>query len=799
MKCSYNWLKEYVNLDGVSPKELAHALTMSGSKVETVTELGADIQKVVAGKVLSIEKHPDADRLFVCSVDVGDGAPRQIITGATNVFAGAVVPAALDGALLPGGKKIKTGKMRGLESQGMLCSGEELGLDEHDQPGAGADGILILGDGFTVGADIVEALMLRDTVLEFEITNNRPDCLSVIGLARETAATLRTPPVGCTDTLLKEEGKKASLTEGGGREAAEGSSPRITDYLTVTVEDTVLCPRYSARMVNNIQIQPSPMWMRRRLRSCGIRPINNIVDVTNYVMLELGQPMHAFDYACVQDKQLVIRAARPGETLETLDGKARALEPSMLVIADAHNATAVAGVMGGAASEITETTTTIVFESANFNGSSVRKTALSLAMRTDASSRFEKGLDPAATLPALERACALLNELGAGTPIPGVIDCGIPPEEPVAVQFTEKQINEHLGVTISNVNELLESLGFTVKDGAAVVPSWRRDVSIWQDLAEEAARLFGYDNIPSTLPPSKNQGWLTREQSLQAQLHELCVSLGFYEMLTYSFIGRRQHDAAPDGNCGCETEAMVLRNPLGEEHSIMRTSLLPSMLEVLTRNHSARNPEAHLYEISAVYIKQGGQLPLESKRLILGGYGGGMDYFCLKGAVESLISRFCRKEASFSRDNGKHSFHPGRCAGVSIGGRTLGMIGELHPSLGLPKNAAVCELDADILLELAQPDAVFAPLPRCPAITRDLALVCPKDTAAAELLAVIRKTGGSLLEDCVLFDVFEKLNSLAYRLIFRAPDRTLTDEEADGAISQLLKKLKEELGVTIRT
>lgn len=792
MKCSYEWLSQYVALDGVSPKELAHMLTMSGSKVESVTELGAEIQNVVIGRVITIDKHPDADRLFVCTVDVGDGSPRQIITGANNVFAGAIVPAALDGALLPGGKKIKTGKMRGLESQGMLCSGEELGLDGHDQPGADADGILILDDSFTVGDDAVKALMLRDTVIEFEITNNRPDCLSVIGLAREAAATA-TRRSARPDEILSGGAVSARSTEGTGK--------TVNDYLSVTVEDASLCPRYSAAVATNIKIAPSPMWMRRRLRSCGVRPINNIVDITNYVMLELGQPMHAFDYACVKDNTLIVRTAREGEILETLDGKGRVLNPSMLVIADAHDATAVAGVMGGAASEITDKTSVIVFESANFNGPSVRKTALSLAIRTDASSRFEKGLDPNATIQALERACQLVTELSAGTVVSGIIDVCAPLEPPVTVPFTQEQIENHLGVAIPNMNELLQSLGITVEDGRAVIPSWRRDISIWQDLSEEAARLHGFDNIPITLPASKNQGWLTDNQKLRAQLNELCISLGFYEMLTYSFISPAEQRVAEPNE-----KTWVIQNPLGEEHSVMRTSMLPSFLDALSHNIAARNAEAWLYELGTVYTGENGQLPRESYRLIAGGYGNDMDYFALKGILEMLIERFCRKKANFAK-SAAAAYHPGRCAEVSVGGRILGIIGELHPTLlrGLPAGAAVFELDMDVLLDLARDEARFVPLPRFPAVARDLALVCPKDLPSADVMSAICKYGGGLLEDCVLFDVYEGKHlpegarSLAYRLSFRASDRTLRDDEADSAIEKILKKLKDTLGVEIRS
>ncbi|MCL2004202.1 MAG: phenylalanine--tRNA ligase subunit beta [Oscillospiraceae bacterium] len=786
MKCSYNWLMELVNLGGVTPKELARALTMSGSKVETVTELGAEIQNVAVGRALTVEKHPDADRLFVCSVDVGDGTPRQIITAATNVFPGAVIPVALDGAVLHGGQKIKTGKMRGLESQGMLCSLGELGLDEHDQPGADADGILILDETFPVGADAAEALMLRDVTIEFEITNNRPDCLSVVGLARETAATLG---------ALGRGGDHPARLPATHEAVSRPQDGDIAQYLTVAVEDQALCPRYSARVAKDIQIGPSPMWMRRRLRACGVRPINNIVDITNYVMLETGQPMHAFDHARVRDKTLTVRPARPGETLETLDGKPRILEPSMPVIADGRGPTAVAGVMGGAGSEITEQTAVIVFESANFHGPAVRKTALSLAMRTDSSSRFEKGLDPSSTLPALERACYLVEELGAGTVVSGVIDICASFSPPVKVPFTQDKIERHLGVTIPNLNALLESLGFAVEGDSAVVPPWRRDVTIWQDVAEEAARLFGYDNIPVTLPPSRNQGWLTGPQRLRARLNELCVSLGFDEMLTYSFIGPADFEAAhlPAQN------AKKIHNPLGEEQSMMRTSLLPSFLKALSVNLSARNPEARLYEVSKVYTDAGGQLPLETYRLVLGGYGGGFDYFALKGAAETLLGRFCRNEAVFAKTASYPVCHPGRCASVSLHGRDIGFIGELHPSLGFPAGAAAGELDVEALLEAARPDAVFSPIPRFPAISRDLALVCPKGAAAADVLGVIRKAGGAMLEDCALFDVYAAKNSLAYRLTFRAPDRTLTDEEADGAIARILKKLKESLDVSLRS
>jgi phenylalanyl-tRNA synthetase beta chain len=476
----------------------------------------------------------------------------------------------------------------------------------------------------------------------------------------------------------------------------------------------------------------------------------------------------------------------------------------MLVIADAHNAVAVAGVMGGAGSEVTEETKAIVFESANFNGPSVRKTALALAMRTDSSSRFEKGIDPGTTTLALERACQLVVELGAGTPVPGVIDVAVPPKQPVKVEFTQEQIERHLGVEIPNLNELLESLGFTVETCAergsqrlAIVPSWRGDVSIWQDLAEEAARMYGYDNIPTTMPPSKNQGWLTREQALRARLHELCVSLGFYEALTYSFIGPSDFEAARMPAEG----AKVIGNPLGEEHSMMRTALLPSFLEALSNNTAVRNPEVLLYELSKVYTNIGGQLPAESFRLILGGHRDAapkFGFFVLKGIIETLIERFCRREAVYAKTENPAA-HPGRCASVSLDGRTLGVLAELHPSLGFPAGAAFCELDAEMLMEFARPDGTFSPLPRFPAITRDLALICPKGTAAADILGVIRKAGGALLEDCVLFDVYEEKNSLAYRLSFRASERTLTDDEADRAIEKILKKLKDGLGVAIRS
>ena len=790
MKLSWNWLKTLVPLEDVTPKNCADALTLSGSKVETLERLGADVSGVVVGRAVSVEKHPDADRLSVCMIDVGAEKPLQIVTGASNVTPGALVPAALDGAKLPGGKEIHSGVMRGAASEGMLCSIAELGLSQHDEPDA-EDGIFILGeDALPLGRDIRGALELSDTVIEFEITNNRPDCLSAIGLARETAATL---------------GRELTIPE----VSAGGGDGNVESMLSVRVDDPALCPRYTARVITDVKIGPSPRWMRRRLRSCGVRPINNIVDITNYVMLEYGQPMHAFDRACLKDFQIIVRRAAPGESLQTLDGQPRKLLPDMLAICDPSGPVAVAGVMGGASSEITQNTKTIVFESATFDGPSVRKTALALAMRTDSSSRFEKGLDPHNTVRAVERACQLVEMLGAGRVVGGMIDvCGTLPAQRVIPLDAEK-INTRLGTTLSDgaMTEMLARLGFECEADSVKIPSWRSDVKIFEDLSEEIARLHGYDKIPETLATSTTQGMLTKKQSLDKRLRDTCIATGFCEMLTYSFTSPRDLDKirVPDGSP--LRSRMTLLNPLGEDTSVMRTSALPSLLGALAKNSAARNPEALLFELATVYMPKEGGLPKEIPHLVLGGYASDLDFSRMKGVTE-LIADVFRLDARYEPQSENPSFHPGRCAVITAGGREIGVLGEIPPDVlaayDISGRVCACELDIPLMYAAMRPEAQYAALPRFPAMTRDLALICPADMPAARIKDVIISSGGVLLADCSIFDVYtgkqvaENTKSVAFALTFRAPDRTLRDAEADEAVAGILAGLEKELGIKIR-
>ncbi|MCL2082582.1 MAG: phenylalanine--tRNA ligase subunit beta [Oscillospiraceae bacterium] len=790
MKLSLEWISSLVDLGGVTAEQLADAFTFSGSKVETIWRQGDEIQNVVVANILSVEKHPDADRLFVCRANAGQNETLQVITAATNVTPGAFVPLALDGAVLPGGVKIKSGKMRGLVSSGMFCGGTEIGLTDADEPGAGTDVLILTGNDWIPGMDIRQALGLDDTTLEFEITNNRPDCLSVLGLAREAAAVLGRPFTPPQPEAVSENGD-------------------ISDMLKISIEAPGLCSRYTARMVENIKIEPSPRWMRRRLRSCGIRPINNIVDITNYVMLETGQPLHAFDYSCLKDGTLVVRTARDGEALQTLDGQERTLDSSMLVIADSCNPAAVAGVMGGLTSEITNDTQRLVFESANFNGASVRKTALRLSMRTDASSRFEKGLDPTATPSAAERACRLTVQLGAGQIIGGMADVAAPIPAPLKIPLDTEKINAFLGTAIprEEMVRFLNSLGFDVSQDIITIPSWRRDVAIWQDIAEEIARMYGYDKIPATLALSKTQGWLLPEQQFKETLCRICLSLGFDEMLTYSFIGPADYDKIALSADDPLRKCRALMNPEGEETSFMRTTALPSLLASLARNASVRNPSAYLFELATVYIEEGERLPREASRLVLGGYDKNFDFLRLKGAVEAVLEQINSKPAFFSGSS-YPSYHPGRQATVRTRDGDIGVLGEIHPSVlknyGLNTRVYACELDIDTLYRSRAGYPRYKDIPKYPAIIRDLALICPAECSHADLEALIRKNGGGNLVAVDLFDVYtdEKLGngkrSMAYTLTFRAAGRTLRDEEVDDVIKKILYLAESKLNAVLR-
>ena len=793
MKLSRNWLNEFTTITA-SDKEFCDKMTMSGSKVESLEILGEEITNVVVGKVLHMERHPDSDHLWVCQVDAGRGEPVQIVTGAQNVREGDLVPVALHKSTLPGGVKIEKGKLRGLLSEGMLCSLGELGLTVNDYPYAVADGIFVLQEECAPGDDIRNVVGLRDSVVDFEITNNRPDCLSVRGLAREAAVTFAAP-------LRLPEAQ------------VKGSGDSIRNYLEVEIKNPELCSRYTARYVKNVKIAPSPEWLRRRLRASGIRPINNIVDITNYVMLEYGQPMHSFDYRCIDGAKIVVRTARDGEEMATLDGSPRALTQDMLVIADAKKAIGLAGIMGGQNSEITDDTTAVVFESANFSGPSIRHTAITLGMRTDASSRFEKGLDPLGTLPAVERACELVELLGAGEVVDGLIDVVAKETAPTKLLLEPEKIDRLLGVHTepSFMKKVLTDLGFTFDGEEMTVPSWRGDVTHYSDIAEEIARFYGYDVIPATaFKGTTAQGGLTEGQQLERDLRRLCRDLGFSETLTYSFLGQGDYDLAGMPKDHPLRDSFVILNPLGEDTGIMRTTLLPSILKSLSLNAARRNKDVKLFDLSKVYLKEPGEvLAREEKRLTLGVTGQGADFYALKGIVEA-VARFLRlPEVSF-RANAEHfSFHPGRCADLlAEDGTVLGTFGELHPNVrkacGITENAAAAELNFDLMLRKRAPEPQFRPLPRFPAVLRDLALVCDEGISVQQLRDCIRAAGTALLQEVSFFDVYRGASipdgkkSVAFSLSFRKEDSSLTDGEIEPVMKSILQELEEKLAAKIR-
>ncbi len=906
MKLSRKWLNEFVAVDA-NDKEFAEAMTLSGSKVETTEDLGAEIKNVVVGRIRKMERHPDSDHMWVCRVDVGQNEPVQIVTGAWNIHEGDLVPVALHKAVLPGGKKIERGKLRGVLSDGMLCSLSELGLDERDFPYAAItaaallndykpidpekpsipadikpgdkvygpvicagvanvssagdgkwectlirteddspcattlvtdcqnlhqwdlvayntktntictladlhaeqrefphcinDGIFVLHEDCQPGDDIKPVINADDHVVEFEITPNRPDCLSVIGLAREVSATFDTP------LTLHEP-----VVKGGG-------AGNLAELLDVETPDPDLCPRYTARMVRGVKIGPSPKWMRERLRSMGVRPINNIVDITNYVMLEYGQPMHAFDYRYVKGGKIVVRRAREGEELTTLDGNVRKLTPNMLVIADETRAVGLAGIMGGENSEIVDDTVDVVFESANFDGTCIRKAALSLGMRTEASAKFEKGLDPLNTLPAVNRSCELVELLGAGEVIDGVIDVLNHVPQPRTITMDPVRVNALLGTDIDGVDMycylerveiLTENHDFPNGPAQVSIPSWRGDVEGIADLAEEVARFHGYNNIPVTLQRGETtQGGYSPVQQAERRLGSLCRSCGYSEIITYSFISPTCYDKigwAPDEPL---RDSLKILNPLGEDTSIMRTTTLPSMLDILARNYSYRNKDVRLYEIGRVYLPGGPDgLANEPRILTLGAYGEGYDFFTMKGAVESILRDLRVAGAAFRACQDDPSYHPGRCAGVYAGEKLLGVMGQIHPAVaanyGVDCELYCAELSFEALLEAQGPGAEYHPLPRFPAVSRDIAVVCREEVTVGELEACIRKAGGRLLRDVVLFDIYrgqgvaEGSKSVAFSMTLRADDRSITAAEADGEVKDILTALEQELGATLR-
>ena len=896
MILSRNWLNEFVDLKDITDKEFNDEMTLSGSKVETIERPDENLKNVVVGKILEMKRHENSDHMWVCQIDVGQAEPVQIVTGAWNIHVGDYVPAALHGAHLPGGVKIEKGKLRGVESNGMLCSLKELGMTaEHDFPyavitpaallndyhpidpakpsipadikpgdkvygpvvaarvlecaplGDGtfhtcldlgnatavpdtrcsnlhegdlvayntksdtictledlhaeqkefphciADGIFVLQEeDAEPGLNMAHILGFDDSIVEFEITPNRPDCLSVIGLAREASATFKRP-------------LKLHTPE------PHGCGGSIAEIVDIDIEDGDLCPRYTARMVKNVKIAPSPRWMRERLRNSGVRPINNIVDITNYVMLEYGQPMHAFDFSCVEGGHIIVRTAREGETIQTLDSNERKLTPNMLCICDEHKPVCVAGVMGGANSEIVGDTAMVLFESANFNGVSVRRTASALGMRTDASSRYEKGLDMMNTIKAVERACELVEMLGCGEVVDGVMDVVAKEKAPTVVKLEPDKINALLGTELSEdlMREILVSLGFILNGDDIYVPSWRGDVEHYSDIAEEVARFYGYNKIPCTLMRGETtRGGFSEQQRFDRAIGGAVRALGYDEIITYSFISPTYYDKIRMPKDSSLRNSLKILNPLGEDTSIMRTTILPSMLEIIARNHSYRNKSARLYELGKIYLPREDGLADEPKYLSLGAYGDGVDFFSFKGSIETLLHELRITDVKYVACTDNDSYHPGRCAKVYAGETYLGVFGQIHPlvaaNYGMDTEVYTAELSFDAMYEKRGDIPVYQPLPKFPAVTRDIAVVCDEAVTVGALEESIRRGAKGLLKDVSLFDIYRGpgvasgKKSVAFNLVLRADDRSLTGEEADEDVQSILAALKADHNAVLR-
>ena len=794
MKLNRKWLhEEFVDLSHISDKEFVETMTIFGQKVETYGRLDNEIKNVVVGKVLSIVRHENSDHMWVCQIDDGSGEPVQIVTGAQNVKEGDLVPVARHNSWLPGGVHITKGKLRGVKSNGMLCGLEELGLTVGDFPYAIEDGIFIIEEECSIGDDINKIIGNDDTIVDFEITNNRPDCYSIIGLAREAAAAFDMP--------MRHHEPVVNGSEVGS----------IYEHLDVEVPAEQLCNRYTARMVTNVKIAPSPKWLRQRLRANGVRPINNIVDITNYVMLEYGQPMHAFDYRYVGDSKIIVREAEAGETLTTLDGNLRVLKPGMLVIADENKPIGLAGIMGGENSEIKEDTVTVVFESANFNGTSIRQTALALGMRTDASGKFEKNIDPMMTMPAVQRACELVELLQCGDVMDGIIDIVNYVPQPHTVTLEPEKINRLLGTDISmeTMVSYLKRLEIPVEGDQILVPSFRPDLNHMADIAEEVARTFGYNEIPITDLKTSTQGGYTANMELEAKTGRQCRAMGYNEIITYSFVSPTSLDQVRVPTDSPLRNTLKIQNPLGEDTSVMRTMVLPSMLEILGRNYAYHNKSVRMYEIGKVYLPvEGEALPEEPKMLILGTYGANENFFTLKGELEAIFASLRTKKASYTAVKNNPSFHPGRCAEVSIDGVVLGYIGQIHPlvaaNYGMDCEVYCAEISFSKLAEMLLPDATYIPLPKYPAVTRDLSIVCDEALTVAQAENTIANAAGKLLRNVKLFDIYRGANlgegkkSLAFSLELRADDHTLTDADTEPVITKVLAALSEECGATLR-
>lgn len=798
MKAPIKWLKDYVNIN-VSIKEYIDAMTMSGSKVEGIEDMAGGIENVVVGKIISLEKHPNADKLVVCKVDVGTEV-LQVVTGAPNVKEGDYIPLAKVGAKLPGGE-IKASKLRGVESYGMMCSIDELNLTKDYLPDAPDNGVYVFNGTPELGADVKDVLDL-DKVVEFEITSNRPDCLSVIGLARETAAT------------LGQDFTERKITV---KEEAGGD---VNELISIEIQNPELCSRYAARVVKDIKIEPSPAWMQRRLAAAGMRPINNIVDITNYVMLEYGQPLHAFDLEKIQGSKIVVRTAKEEEVIRTLDGQDRTLDSEMLVICDENCPVAVAGVMGGENSEVTDDTRVLLLESANFKGSSVRITGKKMGLRSEAAIRFEKGLDIENTIPAINRCVELIELLGAGKVVKGIADCNCKPYEERVMKLEPDRINSFLGTEISldEMVRILNSLSFKVDTNNMTVipPSFRNDITQFADLCEEVARFYGYNNIKSSLLSGKEstQGKKTYKQKMEDVIRYTMMSCGLNEIYTLSFASPKVYDRINIPEDHYLRNAVVISNPLGEDFSLMRTTTLPDMLKVISTNTNRNIPEAALFELAYVYFPVEGEiLADERSTLTIGMYGKTSDFFVLKGAMEELLSAMGIKEYEFRPEQNAQSFHPGRTAKLFIRNKDNEMVyaailGEVHPEVAenfeCPKRTYIAMADVQVLIDASSVEKQYKQLPKFPAITRDLAVVVKDEVYVGQLMDLIEQKGGEYLEEVSLFDVYkgeqvaDSMKSVAFALSFRAQERTLTDEDVNIAMERILKNLEKTFDAQLR-
>ncbi len=805
MNTSLSWIKAYVPDLDVTAQEYTDAMTLSGSKVEGFEELDADLDKIVVGQITKIERHPDADKLVVCQVNVGSGEDIQIVTGAPNVKEGQKVPVVLDGGRVagghdgkktPGGVKIKKGKLRGVPSNGMMCSIEELGSTREMYPESPENGIYIFEDDVKVGESAIKALGLDDVVFEYEITSNRVDCFGVLGLAREAAATFGkafVPPV-VTET---------------------GNNEDVNDYIKVTVKDTELCPRYCARVVKNIKIAPSPKWMQRRLASQGIRPINNIVDITNYVMEEYGQPMHAYDLDTIAGKEIIVRRADKGEKFVTLDGQERTMDDSVLMICDGEKAVGIAGIMGGENSMITDHVQTMLFEAACFDGTNIRLSSKKVGLRTDASGKFEKGLDPNNAIEAINRACQLIEELGAGDVVGGVVDVYGKVKEGRRIPFDDQKVNALLGTKISKEDMIgyfkKIDLGYDDEKDEVIVPSWRQDLECLADMAEEVARFYGYDNIPTSLPSGEaTTGKLSFKLRVETVARDTAEFCGFSQGMSYSFESPKVFDKLLIPQDSELRKTVVISNPLGEDFSIMRTVSLNGMLTSLSTNYNRRNKDVRLYELGNIYLPKQipvTELPEERMQFTLGMYGDG-DFYTMKGVVEEFFDKAgLHGKETYDPKAGKPFLHPGRQANVIYDGRVIGYLGEIHPQVAdnysIKERVYVAVIDMPEVVELASFDRKYQGIARFPAVSRDISMVMPKEILAGEVEKVFDAKGGQYLESYALFDIYEGaqikagFKSLAYSLTFRAKDKTLEEADYAPAMDKILKSL-EAMGIELR-